>query len=517
MSDLPCPPEDELLAFASGGAPEAVRTRIVGHLAGCDECREVTSELSKARLGVAPTETPDPRHSAPPPYERPPVLVFDPGETISGKFRVVRVLGQGGMGVVVDAEHLMLGKRVALKFMSPKLAEDSEAVARFVREARAAARLVSPHVVSVLDVATLDDGTPYIVMERLVGCDLATLLERGGALEPSLAVGYVLEAMEALAEAHAAGIVHRDLKPANLFLAEQKSGSSIVKVLDFGIAKSDDGALGGGVTTSRTVLGSPRYMAPEQMQSSKAADMRADVWALGTILFELVSGKPAFGGETLAALSVAVCAGPIPSLADAAPNAPRALVEAVAGCLERRVEARFSDVGVLARALSSVAPASAAASLATIEAAFPGRAEARSIAPTEEASRVSTDRPGGARKYWIGMVFILAIGLGAAGVWGFGRARATHGEPGAGLASGVASGAASLVLVPTPTPSVAPTSEPSAAQPEPAPSVAKVRSNASAKPGVAGPTSSPPVPPAPSRPPSAAPHPTPSSPYDERR
>lgn len=517
MSDLPCPPEDDLLAFASGGAPEALRTRIVGHLAGCDECREVTSELSKARLGVAPTETPDPRHPAPPTYERPPVLVFDPGETIAGKFRVVRVLGQGGMGVVVDAEHLMLGKRVALKFMSPKLAEDSEAVARFVREARAAARLVSPHVVSVLDVATLDDGTPYIVMERLVGCDLATLLERDGALEPSVAVGYVLEAMEALAEAHVAGIVHRDLKPANLFLAEQKSGSSLVKVLDFGIAKSDDGALGGGVTTSRTVLGSPRYMAPEQMQSSKAADMRADVWALGTILFELVSGKPAFGGETLAALSVAVCAGPIPSLADAAPNAPRALVEAVAGCLERRVDARFSDVGVLARALSSVAPASAAPSLAKIEAAFPGRAEARSIAPPSEASRAPGAPASRSRNYLKGMAFVLAIGLGAAGAWGFVRARSTHGEAGAELAASARPGAASLVLVPTPTPSVAPASEPSAARSEPPPSVAKVRSSASTKPGVAGPTSSSAVPPAPSRPPSAAPHPAASSPYDERK
>lgn len=517
MSDLPCPPEDELLAFASGGAPEALRTRIVGHLAGCDECREVTSELSKARLGVAPTETPDPRHPAPPPYERPPVLVFDPGETIAGKFRVVRVLGQGGMGVVVDAEHLMLGKRVALKFMSPKLAEDSEAVARFVREARAAARLVSPHVVSVLDVATLDDGTPYIVMERLVGCDLATLLERGGALEPSRAVGYVLEAMEALAEAHAAGIVHRDLKPANLFLAEQKGGSSLVKVLDFGIAKSDDGALGGGVTTSRTVLGSPRYMAPEQMQSSKAADMRADVWALGTILFELVSGKPAFGGETLAALSVAVCAGPIPSLADAAPNAPPALVEAVAGCLERRVEARFSDVGVLARALSPVAPPSAAASLATIEAVFPGRAEARSIAPPSEASSVPSTRAPRLRNYRIGIAFVLAVGLAVAGVWGFGRERSPRGEPGSGLAASASPGSVSPPTLPAPTASVGLAPEPSAAWSGPAPSVASARSSVSVKPAVAGPASASPVSPAPSRSPSAAPRPAASSPYDERK
>jgi tRNA A-37 threonylcarbamoyl transferase component Bud32 len=332
----PCPPEDDLLAFSSGDLSQVERVTLLGHLAECDECRVVTSELSKARLGSAATAAHDVEGQvAPSPpvarveavaYERPPFLAFAPGEVLAGKFKVVKVLGAGGMGVVIEAEHLLLERRVALKFMGPELMADPEATARFLREAKAASLIPNEHVVKILDVDTLADGTPYIVMERLYGHDLASVIEREGRLEASRAVGYLLEAMEALAHAHAKGIVHRDLKPANLFLANREDGTTLVKVLDFGIAKSQDAnGQSAGVTTSRTVLGSPRYMAPEQMQSAKAADMRADVWALGTILFELVSGRPAFEGETLAALTVAICAGPPPSLAAAFPSVSKAL------------------------------------------------------------------------------------------------------------------------------------------------------------------------------------------------
>ena len=391
----PCPPEDDLLAFSSGDVSEAVRATLIGHLASCDECRMVTSELSKDRLGYAATATPDfsrideqlPLPAVP--YERGARLTFSPGETIAGKFKVVKVLGSGGMGVVIEAEHLLLQQRVALKFMGPQVASDPEATRRFLREARAAAGIPSEHVVKILDVATLDDGAPYIVMERLEGADLSTVLEREGRLEASRAVGYVLEAMEALAHAHGKGIVHRDLKPANLFLAARDDGSRVVKVLDFGIAKAEEQPGSPGVTTSRTVLGSPRYMAPEQMQSAKDVDMRADIWALGTILFELVAGRPAFVGDTLAALTVAICAGEKPSLSEAFPPVSPALAAAVSGCLERSRDARTRDVAALARALCPLGPPSARASMERIVATLPSSVGE----PARASSRTCVEPP----------------------------------------------------------------------------------------------------------------------------
>jgi len=425
-SESPCPPEDDLLAFSSGEVSEAQRATLIGHLAGCDECRIVTSELSKQRLGHAATATPDPAPRAEPAhdaghYERKRRLSFAPGETIAGKFKVVKVLGAGGMGVVLEAEHLLLEQRVALKFMGTELAADPEATRRFLREARAAARIPSEHVVKILDVATLDDGTPFIVMERLHGADLSTLLEREGRLDPARAVGYVLEAMEALAHAHTKGIVHRDLKPANLFLAEREDGTTTVKVLDFGIAKAQERADASGVTTSRTVLGSPRYMAPEQMQSAKDVDMRADVWALGTILFELVAGRPAFEGETLAALSVAICAGEKPSLAAALPGVSLELDAAVSGCLERSLAARTPDVAALAMALAPLGPASSYASVERIVSVLPSSggllldapARAGSVPPP---SRESARRPS--RKVASASVVAVAVVVGALGLFG---------------------------------------------------------------------------------------------------
>jgi eukaryotic-like serine/threonine-protein kinase len=434
----PCPPEDDLLAFSSGDISQVGRVTLLGHLAECDECRVITSELSKARLGSAATAARDAEGTVEPnppvvrleasPSERPPFLAFAPGEVLAGKFKVVKILGAGGMGVVIEAEHLLLERRVALKFMGPELMADPEATARFLREARAASLIPNEHVVKILDVDTLADGTPYIVMERLYGHDLASVIEREGRLEASRAVGYVLEAMEALAHAHAKGIVHRDLKPANLFLANREDGTTLVKVLDFGIAKSQDAnGQGAGVTTSRTVLGSPRYMAPEQMQSAKAADMRADIWALGTILFELVSGRPAFEGETLAALTVAICAGPPPSLASAFPSVSDALDRAVSACLSRPLEGRFSNVAALALALAPLAPASAQGSVDRITALFPSGpstpasvppARAVSVPPAAAATGSTERNEPKSRRV---AVVVAVASLLAVGVLGIGR------------------------------------------------------------------------------------------------
>ncbi|HEY0991237.1 MAG TPA: serine/threonine-protein kinase, partial [Kofleriaceae bacterium] len=225
------------------------------------------------------------------------------GDVLAGKYRVDKILGIGGMGMVVAATHLEIDKRVALKFMLPSSHESPEITARFTREARAAGRLNSEHVCRVIDVGRFDGGLPYIVMEYLQGEDLGALLRRRGPLRVSDAVGYILQAIEGIAEAHANGIIHRDLKPDNLFLHKRNDGGTIVKVLDFGISKAKAAGLS---TRTGDIFGSPAYMAPEQMESSRSVDHRADVWSLGIVLYQLVMGKPPFQAESLPLLCMSV-------------------------------------------------------------------------------------------------------------------------------------------------------------------------------------------------------------------
>src|SRR5580700_4611207 len=229
------------------------------------------------------------------------------GQVLAGKYRVERVLGRGGMGMVVAAEHLHLRQKVAIKFLLPDATD--EVVARFLREARSAARIRSEHVARVLDVAELPDGAPYMVMEYLDGSDLSRVLRKRGPLPIEDAVDYVLQAGEAIAEAHMAGIVHRDLKPANLFLTTAADGSATVKVLDFGISKDSnetnaDEAMA--LTRTTAVLGSPYYMAPEQMRSTRGVDARADIWSLGIILYQLLTKSVPFKSESFVELALMV-------------------------------------------------------------------------------------------------------------------------------------------------------------------------------------------------------------------
>jgi len=191
-----------------------------------------------------------------------------PGDVLVGKYRVERVLGAGGMGVVVAAHHIQLDEKVALKFLLPEALQNHEAIGRFVREARAAVKIKGEHVARVSDVGQLENGAPYIVMEYLDGIDLAAWLKQRGALPTELAVDFVLQTCEAIAEAHLLGIVHRDLKPANLFCVQRADGQLIIKVLDFGISKvTTPGAVGHEMTRTNAMVGSPYYMSPEQMQS----------------------------------------------------------------------------------------------------------------------------------------------------------------------------------------------------------------------------------------------------------
>jgi len=207
------------------------------------------------------------------------------GDLLAGKYRVERVLGSGGMGIVVAARHEQLDQRVAIKFVREEALGNEDAVARFLREARAAVKLRSEHAAKVLDVGTLESGAPYMVMEYLEGSDLGAILSEGEPLSVEVAAEYIAQACEAVAEAHAAGIVHRDLKPQNLFLTQTIGGGARVKVLDFGVSKTLESTGGGGLTQTRSMLGSPLYMSPEQMRSSRDVDARSDVWVFGVVLF----------------------------------------------------------------------------------------------------------------------------------------------------------------------------------------------------------------------------------------
>ncbi|MBV9949857.1 MAG: serine/threonine protein kinase, partial [Myxococcales bacterium] len=265
-------------------------------------------------------------------------MPFGPGTVLAGKYRVERLLGEGGMGWVVVATHLQLEQRVAVKFMrASEATSGSEAVARFLREARAAARIQSDHVARVSDFGTLESGAPYLVMEYLEGQDLEALLGVRGALPVELAADYALQACEGLAEAHAAGIVHRDLKPANLFLARRTNGSIRVKLLDFGISKlAASGAPDAAMTSTQALMGSPLYMAPEQMRSSKNVDARADIWSMGVILYEMLGGRPPFDGETLPAVCARIMTEPPADLRAVRPDLPPTLAAVVMKCLEKQ-------------------------------------------------------------------------------------------------------------------------------------------------------------------------------------
>jgi serine/threonine protein kinase len=276
------------------------------------------------------------------------------GDVLAGKYRVDKVLGIGGMGVVVAAHHIHLDDRVAIKFLLPETLGNAEAVMRFAREARAAVKIKSEHVARVTDVGTLENGAPYMVMEYLEGADLSCWLSERGALPVERAVDFMLQACEAIAEAHALGIVHRDLKPANLFVARLPGSVETIKVLDFGISKLTGLSASGGEssqTKTSALMGSPLYMSPEQMQSSKNVDTRGDIWALGVILYELVTGAAPFVADTMPELILSIMSSPPGSLRSHRPDLPEGLEAVVARCLEKDRTKRYQTVGDMALAL----------------------------------------------------------------------------------------------------------------------------------------------------------------------
>jgi len=339
--------------------------------------------------------------------------VVEVGQVLAGKYRVERVLGQGGMGVVVAATHLQLNQLFALKFLLPHMCQHGEAVARFAREARAAVQIQSEHVARVTDVGTLESGAPYMVMEYLQGSDLSEVLRARGPLPIAEAVGFLLQACEAIAEAHALGIVHRDLKPANMFLTRRRDGSPLVKVLDFGISKALQETLSGAapsVTSTSAIMGSPLYMSPEQVRSSKTVDARSDVWALGVILQELLTGAPSYEAETASALMAMIAADPPTPLRQRRPDAPPQLETTILRCLEKDRARRLPNVAELARAIAPFAAPEARASVERIARVLGDAAGPHSVL---EASY----QPGAA---------VQPAGAGTSGAWGQTQSRSRN-------------------------------------------------------------------------------------------
>lgn len=379
------------------------------------------------------------------------------GTVLGGKYRIRHVLGEGGMGVVVAATHLQLRTTIAIKVLAPSCRDDSDAIARFFREARMASRIRSEHVVRVFDIGMSEDGSPYIVMEHLEGSDFAAVLAERHTLSVTEAVDFLLQASEALAEAHAMGIVHRDLKPGNLFLTERADGTPCVKVLDFGVSKAPANALkddwsistvglttthacerglaanrhestGPVITRTRSLVGSPRYMAPEQFCSARDVDARADVWALGALLYEFTTGAPPFWGANLAGLRTAILEQAPAPMKERTRDISPAFETVVLRCLAKDRSARFEDISALAAALvpfGSTRAATSAERIARVLGKDVGKSEDASGVRGNESSHAGTPREAaksdpatqtrGSRKRLVyGVASSLAVGALAA-------------------------------------------------------------------------------------------------------
>ncbi|MDP1921386.1 MAG: protein kinase [Myxococcales bacterium] len=367
--------------YLQGALTNASAADLDAHIDTCEACRELISrtvrERHHAELALAETTASASKPSLPAAV----------GDTIDGRYRVERLLGIGGMGCVFEAHHLALNQRVAVKLMLPELAKDRAAVDRFTREARAAVRLSSEHVGKVLDLGALADGTPYLVMELLLGESVDQRLVREGPMPRLLALDIICATLKGLEEAHGLGIIHRDLKPANLFLSRRSSGAEVLKVLDFGVAKSvhPDIEAGLGATTGAALVGSPLYMAPEQLAPGRVIDARVDLWAVGCTLYQLLSGSVPFREADLVELMYSIQTRPHVALTTLVPGVAdvSAVIDA---CLEKDVTRR---------------PATAAALRA--------RLEALRSAPLALATSGSIDVRGLRSRWPVGVLTALAV------------------------------------------------------------------------------------------------------------
>ena len=336
-------------------------------------------------------------------------LSLSSGAIVAGKLRVIRLIGEGGMGAVFEVEHTFTKHRRALKMLHGEYARMPDVVTRFLREASAAGRIGNRHVVETFDAGKLDSGEPYIVMELLSGESLANLLERRRRLPVAEAVDVLLQACEGVQAAHAAGIVHRDLKPENLFFLQEPSG--FVKIVDFGISKFAADHTGvGSLTLEGSALGTPFYMPPEQVRGDKDVDQQADVYALGVVLYECVTGRKPFIADTLPHLSVLIHEGKYPPASEIVPGLPPALESVIGRALAVEKRDRFQSVRELSARLKELdlsAELAFGATLAVPNADFATPEALRDVAeaPTVAAamSAAATDRSATAQSPRLGV------------------------------------------------------------------------------------------------------------------
>jgi serine/threonine protein kinase len=406
----------------SAGSWCSVAARPAG-LDGRVVLRVFLGRCGRIRGRAAPRSVPMVREDSPRSAPTEGAAAIRVGDVLLGKYRVERELGKGGMGVVLAVRHVELDEVFALKVLLPEAVDGPEAVERFLREARITARLQSEHTARVFDVGRLEPARPYMLMEHLRGSDLRQVLAERGPLAPAEAVEHILQACEILAEAHAQGVVHRDIKPSNLFLAERPGGGRGIKLLDFGISKVLS-AEGADLTSSRAVLGSPLYMSPEQMMRSKSVSTRTDVWALGAVLYELLTGSAPFAAESLTAVVGHVLNHEPPPPSHLRAGVPGWLDAAVMRCLRKAPEDRYQTVDELAIVLreggarqaaeATPAPAVVPSPVALEETV---KSEPLGLAlttgPTDAATSVERPR----RPSRSSILVLAALGLALAVVW----------------------------------------------------------------------------------------------------
>jgi hypothetical protein len=380
------------------------------------------------------------------------------GDVLAGKYRIERLIGAGGMGVVYAARHMALDEVYAIKVMRSSdddedevAGEDAtEAPMRFLREARACARLRGEHIARVHDVGELEDGTPYMVMEHLVGVDLRQLFKRKGALPVDDVVEYVIQTCEAIAEAHDNGIIHRDLKPANLFLTQRPNGTRCIKVLDFGISKHIGGGAGLDVTNTTDMVGSPFYMSPEQMRSGRSADRRSDIWSLGVVMYELAGGALPFRGQSVTEVCAKVLQETPASLTARVPNVSPAFERIVLRCLEKEADSRYQTAAELADALRSLRTGEALAfGSITARGTLPSAQDAAVGAVSSVAQRtgVQARAPSSRPRIVMAAIACTAVGAIAAAALFAARGNGADLPPSSPAASDTAAATASAVLV----------------------------------------------------------------------
>lgn len=384
-----------------------------------------------------------------------PDVELAPGHVLAGRYRLGRRIGAGGMGAVYEAEHLELGRAVAVKVLLPEFSANAAMAARFMREARAAAQIGHPGIVQVFDLGS-DGPMPFLVMEKLEGEELGARIGRASPLPVGWVIEMITDLCDALQAAHDHGIVHRDLKPSNVFLAKQGRRDDVVKVLDFGIAKllrpADDVK-----TTTGQVFGTPTYMAPEQLRDSKEVDGRADVYAMGCVLFQALVGHPPFEASTYPELIFRICSAPRPRVDELRGDVPRSVSEVVARALALEPADRPASPNELARALGSASPVRGSSTPLELASAKTEAAVISGITPPSPTR--NRERGSDGRRMTLGLV-----ALGVAGTLGaVTLVRGTTSEP----ATGAAPSTPPAVTTPAPTPAQPPDTATPAAAPLP--------------------------------------------------